>query len=260
MRRVRAGMCLAIVLAVVPLIGCATRASRWGGEGTVPDATHVVVSVPDTNFTFGFRVPMSKSDAPGHMANEVAYGSVMGGLQTAAVDPQAAPLGLALVLMTPINAGVASLIGWAKGVPEKDLVQWTEGIGKAGKRSRAVEVLSGDLSREGRQRTGGDWSASPPTGPGDALLVAMEGLTVRFDPRTESEVSINPRLRCVASANVMVRKLGGGPVLFSELITVKRQRNSFADLARDDGRLAEVEIRAAMQDLSAKILRRMYEF
>ena len=92
------------------------------------------------------------------------------------------------------------------------------------------------------------------------MVVSIDGLTIRFDPWAESNVSINPKLRCVASVNVMVRKPSNGPVLFNTPVSVARRRHSFADLARDDGRLAEAEIRAAMQDLSAKILRRMYEF
>ncbi len=162
--------------------------------------------------------------------------------------------------MTPVNAGVASLVGWAKGVPEKDLVQWTEAIGKAGKRSHAVEVFSGELARLGKSRTRRDWSARPPGSGEDAMVVSIEGMAIRFDPLTESNVSINPKLWCVASVNVMVRKPANGPVLFSSVLSSARRRHSFADLARDDGRLAEAEIRAAMQDLSAEILGRMYEF
>ncbi len=90
LRRAPARMCLIIVLTLACLVGCASpvSVSPWAGEGTATVATRTVVSVPNTNFTFGFRVPTSKGDEPAHLAKEVALDTINTGLEVAASGPR----------------------------------------------------------------------------------------------------------------------------------------------------------------------------
>jgi hypothetical protein len=208
----------------------------------------------ETNFadpTFGFRSPLGKHEVRGHLAEEVALGSLIGGIAGGSW------MGLGILGVTPVNSAGAAIVGWVKDVPEEDLGPGLTGIGSAWARAAAGAVFAADQAGDGRRRTGLEWLPANSADGNRDLVVQVESLVIRFDPRVDSELSVNPKLRGEATASIAAFR-PGGPALFGETVSIHRSRHSFAELARDDGRLAEAEIRGALCDLSAAILRRMH--
>lgn len=255
-----------LAAAVLVLTGCASpRVSLWRGEGTLPgDIRQVCVVVPP-GADFGLRRPAIRPAAAGDVAVATAKttATVASAIAAGAADAREGEgfvLGLAgaTLATSVVTVPAAAAIGWLRALPEEEARQGVAVLQDAGSRLDSGRWLAEALREQGARETGLPWRRDGEADGGNDLLVELQPFSIRLDPRSDGDFTVNPRLRCTASVQVFAHRRGNPTPLYEQSFTACGDAHPFDEWTAHDGALLESEAPSVLRTLAREIATTMF--